>query len=97
MQVASNTPSRKKENPGPPLPPFDQRTYTVREAAKIFQISDNEARKLFANEPGVFDLSLAVSSLKKRTRKRRRRQLRIPHQVLLNVLHRCEIRKDGAA
>jgi hypothetical protein len=82
-----------------PFPaPFDERNYTVEEAAKILLWSPNQVSKKFRHEPGVHDLALSDGAKKKRLlRKRRYSQLRIPHSVLVRVWNRTQIDNGGAA
>ena len=68
--------------------PFDEPIYTINEVAKILQLSPNQVRTIFRNEPGVHDLSNEFV----KSRFRRRSQLRIPHAVLNRFWKRTEIR-----
>jgi hypothetical protein len=74
----------------PMAPPFDEPIYTINEVAKILQLSPNQVRTIFRNEPGVHDLSNEVG----KSRFRRRSQLRIPHAVLTRFWKRTEIREQ---
>jgi hypothetical protein len=70
--------------------PFDEPIYTINDVAKILQLSPNQIRTIFRNEPGVHDLANNFG----KSRFRRRSQLRIPHAVLTRFWKRTEIREQ---
>ena len=51
MELATNQERLEK------VESFDEPIYTVKEIAKILNVSENYAIKLFAKEPGVRDLA----------------------------------------
>jgi hypothetical protein len=67
------------------LAPFDQPNYKVNEAAEITGWCPNKVRSVFRNMAGVVDLAKADG------RRRKRSDLRIPHDVLVSVWNRCKI------
>jgi hypothetical protein len=69
--------------------PFDEPIYTINEVARILQLSPNQVRTIFRNEPGVHDLSNGSG----KSKFRRRSQLRIPHTVLMRFWKRTEVRE----
>ena len=62
---------------------LEQHHYSVAEVAAILNCSQDKARKIFENEPGVLDLGGEGSQ-----RRRRYRTLRIPASVLERVYRR---------
>jgi len=71
---------------------FDEVNHTIQEVAGFLKVTATKAAEIFANEPGVIDLSLAT---KKFSRKRRYRVLRIPHSVFVRVRDRCQVQAGG--
>jgi predicted methyltransferase MtxX (methanogen marker protein 4) len=71
------------------LPPHAVRHYTVKELAKIWNLSDETVVKLFESEPGV----IVISERRKGSISRRRyRTLRIPEFVVERVHRRLSVR-----
>jgi hypothetical protein len=61
---------------------FRQRHYTVEELAKVWELSVDSVRRLFANEPGV------VVFRRGRSKRRVYRTIRIPESVAARVHQR---------
>jgi hypothetical protein len=75
LEMATNLQSE------PAAPRCTLKHYTVAEIAAMWAISDDVARALFQNEPGV----LVIGDPKPSSRKRRYTTLRIPEDVLERV------------
>jgi hypothetical protein len=76
----------RERAPPTPLPPslsFAERHYSVWEVAALWNLSQDAARKIFQNEPGVLILGGLGPTLK-----RRYTTLRIPESVLQRVHRR---------
>ena len=69
--------------PTPACSIFTERHYTCAEVAALWNISPDEVRKIFQNEPGVLVLGNQASG-----HKRRYTTLRIPESVLERVHRR---------
>jgi hypothetical protein len=65
-----------------------ERHYTVAEVAGMWNLSEDAARRMFQNEPGVVVLANPT-----RGSKRRYRTLRIPLSVVERVHKRCSLVK----
>ena len=63
--------------------PFE-RHYSVEDLAKLWQLSDDFVRRLFANEPGT------LVFFKERPGRRTYRTIRIPESVALRVHRRLQ-------
>jgi hypothetical protein len=70
----------------PALAPALEKHYSVGEIAELWGISDNTARKLFADEPGV--LSWGSEEKMGRYRSRGYRSIRVPESVMIRVHRR---------
>jgi predicted methyltransferase MtxX (methanogen marker protein 4) len=79
----------KKDETREVLPSHAVRHYTVKELAKIWNLSDETIVKLFESEPGV----IVISERRKGSISRRRyRTLRIPEFVVERVHRRLSVR-----
>ena len=79
----------KKDETREVLPPHAVRHYTVKELAKIWNLSDETIVKLFESESGVFVIS---ERRKGYISRRRYRTLRIPEFVVERVHRRLSDR-----
>jgi hypothetical protein len=70
---------------GPPLP-CEERHYSVRQIAELWELSDDAVRKIFDREPGVIAIGVSRSN----GRKRRYVTLRVPKAVLERVHGRLQ-------
>ncbi len=66
---------------------FEEQHYTVAEIAKMWKVSHDTVRRLFANEPGV----LVIGSEASNRGTRRHRTLRIPKSVVERVYRKRRI------
>jgi hypothetical protein len=67
--------------------PALERHYSVQEIAALWQVSEDTARRLFQNEPGVIE----VGQRKQQLRRRSYRTFRVPQSVLERVHRRCSL------
>ena len=65
---------------------FAERHYTVAEVAGMWSLSEDAARRMFQNEPGVLILPTRTKGSK-----RRYTTLRIPQSVVERVHKRCSL------
>jgi hypothetical protein len=63
-------------------------TYTVKELAYLWNVSDETIRRLFEEEDGVLDIQTPGRC---NSQKRRYRNLRIPGRIALRVQHRMTV------
>jgi hypothetical protein len=63
-------------------------TYTVKELAYFWNVSDETIRRIFEEEDGVLDLQ---TPRQHKSKKRRYRNLRIPGRVALRVQNRMTV------
>ena len=79
----------KKDEAGEFTPPHAAQHFTVREIAKIWNLSADTIVKIFENEPGV----IVISERRKSSISRRQyRTLRIPEFVVERVHRRLTVR-----
>ena len=70
--------------------PFEERFYAVAEIARIWNLSEDSVRRLFAGEPGVLHIR---RTLKGKTQRRPSTTLRIPQSVVERMHKRYSLVK----